>query len=1310
MKLTNQIKRLLCALIVLVMVFSLVPVDGFAASDVVDAAIFFSDLHSSKSDSKTSQTKNIMSSVANSGLHFSTVTSVGDVFSSNSTNNFGSLDTITSNIRTGLGDSDVNVFYTWSDHDRNTAIADYTGLLYGAGADSVYGNGDDDNYYIYAISMSDTSTNDRYNTGVFASSSELAQTLEKFTSDVAALDHSKPMFIASHQPLLDRRDDNGNAYKWAQVINAAAEEMDIIFLFGHNHKYDKAEDYYYAKGSSMPVCSSSSGSSVNVTLNFTHMCTGYMEPTSTGSYSSTTRKGTVVVAKILEDAIQVVTYDQNGVYTGSYAVNETVARDHAEAGTVPPVTEPVETEPVETEPVETEPVETEPVETEPEVPTTPVEPDIDSEWVEMPSANTYVLDTDGIDNGAVYLIVAKSYAKALKSAESSNNGVTVTLDGNTATADSDDYGWTFTASGDKYTIQNNGTYLGRSSSKVAAGSSSSTWTVTNNGSGNYNVKQTSSSSWWGGSNYNLRWSNSSSAFQASTSSSDPVRLYKHTDASGIGANYVRLTGETVQNYVIADRADVQSVLSKILLQTSADGETADTKTIAVTEDMVSWNTSFNGSAAGTYVGTVVCEGETLGTVTVTVIAEHNFETVTVAPTCTEDGSVTTKCTVCGEQTMEVVKALGHDYACVTTEATCGKDGSKVYTCGNCADTYTEVLPATGSHVYQTVTVEATCTEAGSVTHTCVCGDTYTEVIGALGHSYEAVVTAPTCTQSGCTTYTCATCGHSYTENPTEALGHNYTDKITATCTEDGFVVYTCSVCGHSYNGEAVKAYGHDYTATVVKPTCGKDGYTTYVCATCGHSYTDDIVTAPGHAYNALVTEATCTEGGFTTYTCTGCADSYVSDYTAALGHAYHSVVTEPTFEEMGYTTHTCSRCGDVVVDSYVPVKTHSYEVVTVEATCDTDGYTTYTCTECGYSYTETMAAFGHAFEITTRDPDCVHNGSIISTCTVCGHVETETIPALGHDFEVVTIDPNCETEGYTTWTCACGHIETETVAALGHKYKTVTTEPGCTEAGMITDTCSVCGKKVEEVIPALGHSYVTASTAPTCDTAGYTTYTCSVCGDSHTGDEVAALGHNYESAVTAPTCETAGYTTYTCTVCGHTYTGAEVAATGHSYETQESDGYLVYTCTVCGDTYSEKLNNTYSRVTAFASDNSYVITVKSGNKYYALSHADDKLTAVRVTVSNNEITSEVSEDLLWDYSNKKLSYVSDGTTYYLYSYSTGGWWGWGGTPTLAISTSDSSDVSISSTKLKVGSYYLRYSNSKITANSIAGSSYIFVEE
>ena len=160
---------------------------------------------------------------------------------------------------------------------------------------------------------------------------EVTATIAAFVADAAELDQTKPLFIASHQPLLDRRNDNGHALEWANAINTVAKTMDVAFFFGHNHKYDESSDYYYAKGSTMSVCKDKNGNAEKVKLNFTHLCTGYMEPTSTGSYSSSgTRRGVAVAVTIFGDSIGYVTYDKNGVYTGSYALDETVTRDHAE--------------------------------------------------------------------------------------------------------------------------------------------------------------------------------------------------------------------------------------------------------------------------------------------------------------------------------------------------------------------------------------------------------------------------------------------------------------------------------------------------------------------------------------------------------------------------------------------------------------------------------------------------------------------------------------------------------------------------------------------------------------------------------------------------------------------------------------------------------------------------------------------------------------------------------------------------------------------------------------------------------------------
>ena len=338
----QQFKRVAAMLLCLVMLFTCLPVGALAADttgEVVDAAIIFSDLHTSSSDYKQSTVTGIMTALKNTGLPFSSVTSAGDAFSVNADNTkyTGKTSTITGCIQSVLGNVPVN--YVWSDHDRyamqaddKTLLSNDSGLVYGAGADGQYGTDDDANYYIYSLSMADLSTNNRYYAD-FHTDAEVAQAIADFTEAAASLKQDRHLFIASHQPLLDRRNDNGHAYEWATAINAVAENMDVAFFFGHNHSHDVAKDYYYAKGETMSVCSDSSGNARDVVLNFTHMSAGYMDPASTGSTSNTTRQGVAVAITIYEDAINYTTYNASGVYTGNYALNETVTRAHAKTST-----------------------------------------------------------------------------------------------------------------------------------------------------------------------------------------------------------------------------------------------------------------------------------------------------------------------------------------------------------------------------------------------------------------------------------------------------------------------------------------------------------------------------------------------------------------------------------------------------------------------------------------------------------------------------------------------------------------------------------------------------------------------------------------------------------------------------------------------------------------------------------------------------------------------------------------------------------------------------------------------------------------
>ena len=109
-----------------------------------------------------------------------------------------------------------------------------------------------------------------------------------------------------------------------------------------------------------------------------------------------------------------------------------------------------------------------------------------------------------------------------------------------------------------------------------------------------------------------------------------------------------------------------------------------------------------------------------------------------------------------------------------------------------------------THDYKAVVTAPTCTAAGYTTHTCSCGDSYKDsYVDALGHnyvsgfctrcnakdpnyqaphthSYTASVIAPTCTAAGYTMYTCS-CGNSYKDNYTDALGHNYVSGVCTRC-------------------------------------------------------------------------------------------------------------------------------------------------------------------------------------------------------------------------------------------------------------------------------------------------------------------------------------------------------------------------------------------------------------------------------------------------------------------------------------------------------------------------------------------------
>ena len=746
---------------------------------------------------------------------------------------------------------------------------------------------------------------------------------------------------------------------------------------------------------------------------------------------------------------------------------------------------------------------------------------------------------------------------------------------------------------------------------------------------------------------------------------------------------------------------------------------------------------FTGVAAGT---TYYVIGGTRYVIEVEADHVHSYQEVSrTAPTCTEDGVTTYRCETCGDTYTETTPATGHSYTAAVTAPTCTEKGYTTYTCTACGDHYTANEVAALGHDYAETTVPATCTENGSVTHTCTrCGNSYTETLPATGHTYTVSGSEATCTEGGKTVHTCTVCGDTYTET-TPALGHDYKAVVTSpTCTEKGYTTYTCKRCGDHYTADEVAALGHDYKAVVTSPTCTEKGYTTYTCATCGDHYTADEVAALGHDYKAVVTAPTCTEKGYTTYTCTHCGDHYTADEVAALGHDYEAVVTAPTCTEDGYTTYTCRNCGDRRTGHVVSALGHSYE-------CTEDGNDRiYTCTRCGDTYTEAILPTVEV-KLQPGETYTFHTEDAAVTESADPAVAATTIEALSGGYQQVTelaegtfllvsgdrmLTATASTY-YSSWdgagtvsglTCAAystaGDLSNAlwTVTAVSGGYTVQSADGRYLNLTESTRSASVTLTTAPQVltITDLGSAFSIRFSDTYLDRYS-TTFAGAYPGNANANERwqlyravpagydvtitgvaegatrtviggvryaVTVHAHAYTATVTtAATCTTPGVRTYAC-ACGESYTEA-IPATGHSYVRTEENGNYVYTCSACGDSYTEPVKTaTYDSVSRLTSGGRYVLTVYASGGYYAMTHDGTTIGAQAITIENGRITSDVTESMLWDYSNGCFSFQSGTTTYYLYK---------SGNSSLRISTSGTS-VSYWYNRLGFGNAYLRYSN------------------
>ena len=487
-----------------------------------------------------------------------------------------------------------------------------------------------------------------------------------------------------------------------------------------------------------------------------------------------------------------------------------------------------------------------------------------------------------------------------------------------------------------------------------------------------------------------------------------------------------------------------------------------------------------------------------------------------------------------------------------------------------------------------------------------------------------------------------------------------------------------------------------------------------------------------------MTAPTCTEKGYTTYTCPACGDHYTADEVAALGHDYEAVVTAPTCTEDGYTTYTCRNCGDRRTGHVVGALGHSYE-------CTEDGNDRiYTCTRCGDTYTEAILPTVEV-KLQPGETYTFHTEDAAVTESADPAVAATTIEALSGGYQQVTelaegtylfvsgdrmLTATASTY-YSSWdgagtvsglTCAAysttGDLSNAlwTVTAVSGGYTVQSADGRYLNLTESTRSASVTLTTAPQVltITDLGSAFSIRFSDTYLDRYS-TTFAGAYPGNANANERwqlyravpagydvtitgvaegatrtviggvryaVTVHAHAYTATVTtAATCTTSGVRTYAC-ACGESYT-EEIPATGHSYVRTEKNGNYVYTCSACGDSYTEPVKTaTYDSVSRLTSGGRYVLTVYASGGYYAMTHNGTTIGAQAVTIENGRITSDVTESMLWDYSNGCFSFQSGTTTYYLYK---------SGNSSLRISTSGTS-VSYWYNRLGFGNAYLRYSN------------------
>ena len=496
-----------------------------------------------------------------------------------------------------------------------------------------------------------------------------------------------------------------------------------------------------------------------------------------------------------------------------------------------------------------------------------------------------------------------------------------------------------------------------------------------------------------------------------------------------------------------------------------------------------------------------------------------------------------------------------------TAPTCTDKGYTTYTCDLCGHSYTDSETETIDHNY----VDGFCSACGKE-----------QPIGCE-HEYESVVTAPTCTEKGYTTYTCQLCGDTYVADETEALGHSFVDgscsicggkdvdnceheyvktAVTASCTEQGGDKYTCSKCGHSYLENATEALGHNYVNGICD-RCGdlKPLSTTYYlvgwinggnhgCEEDGANMGNYPITSNMFKYTFDQTSYVFlkTEGNGKWFMCDGYPGDgvcFANLYDTGLP-IKHDKVNVPGGVEITFTL--IERDDGSVTLTYVTAGNCSHNWYTqtqVWPGCTTTGVMLHRCIMCADSYTTTIPAKGHSYNGGAYCWDCgAQNPGYTFRYQIVGWINGKNVGCeenweqAGYQFSgnrlTMTFTENSyiyiKTHDNSKWFMTDGYPGDDATSAVFYhtdSYWDIQKEKMFVPKGRtITFTLSVRSDNtiyLSYVAAACQHTYDSwINSEPTCTTDGERAYKCTKCDDYYT-ETLKATGHNF-SGTTCSKC------------------------------------------------------------------------------------------------------------------------------------------------------------------------------------------------